>query len=193
MRKNLFLREQEGSAGSTGTAEKIEIEVNGQVIRLTQEELIAEAQKARGVLPKLQSEHDQLKNRVEEMEQESKLAQKFISAFDKVIEGGEGAEQAISLIANAAGMKPRELAVKFGGRPLPDQRKPKRRRDYDEDEDFDDEDDDSDDYGFKKDKPVNDSGVNKPFDINALPPEIRKTLEWAEKERLQGRQGQHVH
>ena len=91
----------------------LDLVVDGRAERLTKKQVIEDAQRARGVLPKMQSERDDLKRRVTEMEEESKAADAFIGDFRAILEGGDKGRAAFSRMSAALGLDSKSMIQKI--------------------------------------------------------------------------------
>ena len=161
--------------------ETVEITVDGEVQKVTLEQLKADAQKFRSVHPKLQSEYDKLKGALDELKTDYQTSEEFIKDFRTVVgkENGD-VNKAVTKIAGSLGMSKDEftefLAKQAGAAPLKSKGKGKSRK-YTPPDDDDDEDDDDEEYNLSGKKPTR-------VGYDQLDPEIRRELEELKSRRL---------
>lgn len=171
-----------GVQGNEGGAQELEeLLVDGQAVKVTRDQLKADAQKARSVLPQLQSEHDKLKNEHEELTERTRILSSFVEDFENVLKGGEGGKRALQRMSQATGVSPRELVKQIAGSAgLTPKRTSEQPRTKEE------EDDGGEDL-FESEperRATSPSTAHQPVKMEDIDPELAKDLAYARRLRL---------
>ncbi len=88
----------------TGDEDQFELTHKGEVTKVTREQVIADAQKGRHVLPEVQSALDKLKKEHEELETKSEGSREFIEDYKlAVTDDSEAGDEALNRIGEAMG------------------------------------------------------------------------------------------
>lgn len=176
-----------GPAGS----ELYEILVNDTPVRLTLEQLKTEAQKARGVMPTIQSERDKLKSEFEELSGKNQIMSDFLSNLEKVVLGQDGASEALDKMCEAMQVSKKDLLKRISTSAGVRLREERAARRTVEDEDVNlDEDEDT---GLEAEETVShgrmdSSTAHRPRltldDLASIDPDLVKDLAYARNRRL---------
>jgi hypothetical protein len=184
--------------------EMLTLVVNGREVRMTQEQVLAEAQKSLGVLPNLQSERDRLDRELKETKAQSEGAFAFIEDFRTAMgDDPQASRAAMYRIGQAFGHSEDEVddAISPVRRASPTEdgereERPRKRRHGEEDDENEGEEDsrlrrrlrDEDEEGADTYRSREGGNFGRAPTINVgmkhLDPEVRREIEYLRSQRL---------
>lgn len=152
---------------------------------LSEEQLIALAQKASDVLPEVQSKYDKLVAETKDLRTDHDAALSFLSDFKAVINNEEGAREAAARLGSAVGWDESDIEdiLGAGDEPAKPAGRPTRRVKDEKEEDDENEEDDTEQY-FREDRRMAQPANNRKLSLTDLDPELQRDIKQLRQNRI---------